>query len=316
MRPAAFIAFVLILSAGLPRVAGAQAFNERQGPVNYRDNGPPSQPLWDSRGEMSLWTSTFVGHPEGGKLVSVSPLVRGHYDFVRDWGAHFEMPLSYVETTTPSDPGGAVLRFGNVTAGAHHRFRAAATSGVIGLGVAVPTAWVPNDVPDVEQDTMRKAFNTSAATYGGTKLWLWAPERLSIIVSGGASHRFAQAVDAFVEASIAPMIPVGDEGTNVDLFVDGRVGAAWVLPELLTLGIAFDLAWLPTGGLFATTDPVQTALEVFGRVWLDTLFFGAAFTMNIDDPAGFAFNDGGIWGLHLGVGARFGAKAQADGGAP
>jgi hypothetical protein len=313
----ALIAFALALASAAP--AAAQTFNERRGPLSFRDRiAPPDEPLWDNHGEMSLWTSVFVGHPDDGTLLSVSPVVRGHYDFVDDWGAHFTMPLSYVDASTPAEPGGAVLRFANVSLGGHRRFSHEATSGVVGFDVAIPTAWVPDDVEPVEQDTMRLAFATSAATMGGMKLWSWAPERLSFVLSGGVSHRFVESLDTFVEAAVAPMIPVGDEGTDTDLFVDARVGAAWVLPDLLRLGIAFDLAWLPTSGLFgmAPPDPVQTALEIFGRVWLDTLFLGLAFTMNLDAPAGFAFEDGGIWGLHVDVGARFGETPQASGGAP
>ncbi len=307
MRRPTLIALILAACSAGSASVSAQTFNERQGPLSFRDPiAPPDEPLWDNHGEISLWTTIFAGTPVGGgNITSVSPVVSGHYDFVDEWGGHFAMPLSYVDASTPTAPGGAVLRFANVSVGGHRRFSHEATSGVVALDLAIPTGWVPDDVDDVEQDTMRLAFSTSAATMGGLSLWRWSPERLSIVVSGGASHRFAEVVDAFVEAAVAPMIPVGDEGADVDLFVDARLGAAWVVPDLLRLGLAFQLAWLPTSGLFGTSDPVQTALELFGRVWLDTLFLGLAFTMNLDPPAGFSFDDGGIWGLSVGVGARF-----------
>ena len=185
----------------------------------------------------------------------------------------------------------------NITADLRHE----ATAGTIAFDVALPTGWVPNDVDPAQQSAMRLAFATSAATHGNRRLWLWAPERLSLVLRGTVSHRFAEAFDVFGEAGVAPMIPVGDEGTDTDLFMEGTVGGAWVVPDLLRLGLGLSLAWLPTG----TGDVLQTSLQLFGRVWLDNLFLALAFTMNLDEPAGFAFDNGGIWGLHFGVGSQF-----------
>ena len=225
----------------------------------------------------------------------MSPTVRAHYDFVSDWGAHFAMPLA-----AQAKPA-TLIRFANLTFGAHRRLSHEATSGIIGFDVALPTAWVPDDLDPDTQDILRTMFLTSAAAHGGMNLWLWAPERLSLVLSGGAAHRFGDVFDVFAEAAIAPMFPVGDEGTDVDLFIDAGIGGQWVIPELLNIGLRFQLAWLPT----AQGDPVQTSLELFGRVWLDALFLGLAFTLNLDEPAGFSFDTNGVWGLHVGVGVQF-----------
>ena len=211
------------------------------------------------------------------------------------------MPLTYFDVSTATDPGTTLIRFANVALGAHRRFSHEATSGTVALDVAIPTGWVPGDIDPTEQDYIRLAFRTSAAAHGGRRLWLWTPERLSFVASGGVSHRLAEIVDIFADAAIASLIPVGDEGTDVDLFVEAAIGGAWVVPNLLRLGLQLQLAWLPTGA----GDTLQTSLELFGRVWLDQLFVALGFTMNLDEPAGFAFDTMGVWGLHVGVGSRF-----------
>lgn len=283
-------------------VAHAQTINEREGPLSFQNQvHPADDPLWNGRGEMSLWTAVFVSKPSGGKLVSLSPVARGHYDFVDGWGGHFVIPLSYVDVSTSMDPGTNLIRFANLTFGAHKRLRHQATSGIVGFDLALPTGWVPNDAPPEAQAAMRLAFQTSAETHGNRRLWLWAPERLSLVLRGAVSHRLAGAFDVFAETALAPLIPVGDEGDDTDLFVEGTVGGAWVVPDLLRLGLGFSMAWLPTG----TGDVLQTSLQLFGRMWLDKLFLALAFTMNLDEPAGFAFDDGGRWGLHIGVGSEF-----------
>jgi len=296
---------VTLLLIGGAGVARAQTINEREGPLSFQNQvRPGDDPVWSGRGEMSLWTAVFVGKPAGGNLVSLSPVGRGHYDIADGWGGHFVIPLSYVDVSGlsgPMDPGTTLIRFANLTLGAHKRLRHEATSGTVGFDIALPTGWVPDDVDPEQQSAMRLAFATSAATHGNRRLWLWAPERLSLVLRGTVSHRFAEAFDVFGEAGVAPMIPVGDEGTDTDLFVEGTVGGAWVVPDLLRLGLSLSLAWLPTG----SGDLLQTSLQLFGRIWLDNLFLALAFTMNLDEPAGFAFDDGGIWGVHFGVGSQF-----------
>jgi hypothetical protein len=250
---------------------------------------------------MSLFTAIFVGRPDGGSVTSISPVARGHYDFLDGWGGHFALPFSYIDASTPAEPGGSTIRFGNIAVGAHKRVSWEKTSLIVGFDVALPTGWVPDDPDPAAVSTMRSAFATSAAAHGNRAYWLWTPEQLGLVVSGAASHRFDNVLDVFAEAAIASLIPVGNERTDVDLFIEAAIGAAWVVPELLDLGLMFQVALLPTG----PADLAQTSLELFGRVWLDTLYFALGFTMNLDPALGFAFADGGIWGLHVGVGARF-----------
>ncbi|RLB52630.1 MAG: hypothetical protein DRJ42_14270 [Deltaproteobacteria bacterium] len=297
---------VALLLMGGAGVARAQTINEREGPLSFQNQvRPGDDPVWSGRGEMSLWTAVFVSKPAGGNLVSLSPVGRGHYDIADGWGGHFVIPLSYVDVSAPMDPGTTLIRFANLTLGAHKRLRHEATSGTVAFDIALPTGWVPNDVDPDQQSAMRLAFATSAATHGNRRLWLWSPERLSLVLRGTVSHRVAGAFDVFGEAAVAPMIPVGDEGTDTHLFVEGTVGGAWVVPELLRLGIGLSVAYLSSGMPAGSEDPVQTSLQLFGRIWLDNLFLALAFTMNLDEPAGFAFSDGGVWGVHFGVGSRF-----------
>jgi hypothetical protein len=47
------------------------------------------------------------------------------------------------------------------------------------------------------------------------------------------------------------------------------------------------------------------AMEPYGRFDFDNLFLATRFTLNIDDPYGFAFDSGKFCALHVGFGGTY-----------
>jgi hypothetical protein len=65
------------------------------------------------------------------------------------------------------------------------------------------------------------------------------------------------------------------------------------------IGGRLPLIWLPTD------DTAQFALEPYGRFDFDNYFACARFTLNLDDPAGFSFEEGKSRALRFGLGGAF-----------
>lgn len=81
-------------------------------------------------------------------------------------------------------------------------------------------------------------------------------------------------------------------------------------------GVAFVSKYIDAGGRFPTLitlagprlvddDRAQVAFEPYVRANLGRAFLNARWSIYLDDPLGFAFDQGGVWALHFGGGAGF-----------
>ena len=66
-------------------------------------------------------------------------------------------------------------------------------------------------------------------------------------------------------------------------------------------GARLPFTWIPTDSGSSSTF---LSFEPFVRFDVsEAAFLNARFTLNIDEPLGFSFDDGKVWALHLGFGA-------------
>ena len=98
------------------------------------------------------------------------------------------------------------------------------------------------------------------------------------------------------DAAVGLHIPTGDGDMEVSLQIDPGVGF-WASNTVL-VGGRVPVAWIPT----SEGDNAQIAIEPYTRIDFGSAYFNARFTVNIDEPLGFAFDEGKIWALHLGFG--------------
>lgn len=75
--------------------------------------------------------------------------------------------------------------------------------------------------------------------------------------------------------------------------------------QVLDAGARFLVRLQLAGPNLENADRAQTALEPFLRVNLGQAFLHSRFTVFLDRPLGFAFDDAGVWALHFGGGAGF-----------
>ena len=163
-----------------------------------------------------------------------------------------------------------------------------------GLGVTLPIA--TDEAPDVW------AAALTQPTYGWQDLHLWSPNTVSI----AAPLRVELGDPVVVSVDAAPIVVVvtqdnGDH-SNTDLLLQVAPGLGVFATDALLLGARLPIAWLAT---VDTYDAAQVSLEPYARLDLGSGFVNARLTVNLDEPNGFAFDEGKVWGAHLGGGLVF-----------
>jgi hypothetical protein len=208
-----------------------------------------------------------------------------------------ELPLLQIFSSAESAGTEARFRIGNPHFAAYYHSQGDILKLRIGGGVAVPAAQLPDD----EFSGAAASYGFATAMYGLLRPWLWQPEALPIQVPSLRIGADISIVTIEASGDIVIMVPIND-GQDVEVLVPLSAGAMVHL-WFLGLGGSIGAAFLPTAGEGA--DRLQVSLSpritaTFGPVELE-----ARLTMNLDEPFGFAFDDGGIWGFFLGVHAQF-----------
>lgn len=152
--------------------------------------------------------------------------------------------------------------------------------------------------------TSNPSAASAAALFGGSalnathELGLWGPERFSIVTPS----RVEFGDDFVVSADFALGLHLSTGGADSEISVQFDPGVAYYVARDALLGVRLPIAAVPTGG---SGDNAQIALEPFARVGIGDGFVNLRLTMNLDEPLGFAFDTGKIWGLHVGGGGSF-----------
>lgn len=93
----------------------------------------------------------------------------------------------------------------------------------------------------------------------------------------------------------------GDENAVTVAFAPG----ASFVSKYIDLGGRFPTLIALAGPTLEADDRAQVAFEPYVRANLGKAFLNARWTIYLDDPLGFAFDQGGVWALHFGGGAGF-----------
>ena len=129
---------------------------------------------------------------------------------------------------------------------------------------------------------------------------LWLSETLSFVgrVRAEAGN---EVVLAFDGAAIVAVPTGDDDGRDVELFLQPAGELIVRVARPTSFGARLSLQWSVTGD----GDRAQLALAPFLRQDFGTSFLTAQLLMNLDEPLGFAFDEGGVWGLFVGLGSGF-----------
>ena len=265
----------------------------------------------------------YLGN-EDVSVFHLSPFVRFFYPLrdnvllSADWGFAFA-------SFDDGDSDESDFRTGNIFLGAHYvrhegdlRFR-------VGGGLTLPIANIPDADNDQELEDAFVAlatYATAVAARGAWDLWLWLPETMSLVVPFRLEKRLAPAIELGVDAALAMLIPIADNEGGTDLLIQVAGDLAFLLSQDVRLGFRLQFAWVATDDesddapnftsmIFTDdddpgeNDELQLSFEPYVRGYLGSGFLQARLVINLDEPAGFGFDDDGVWGLFLGGGVLF-----------
>jgi hypothetical protein len=261
---------------------------------------PPEHALAHPERTSRLWIRGlgFIGKVDGEQILMAAPRFGGAFLLADTIDLDVEMPLVVAnvdakesgETETRVSPGNPYVAASYVSAVRAHRLG-------LGFGVAAPVAKDDRDDP---YDNY--AFDYARAARAGREGWLYTPDRMALVVSGSFESKIEHGPLIGVDAALALMPRVrGDASAFVSTTQFGLSVAA-VLGQSVQLGGRFDSVLLPSD----MSERVQNALVPFLQVSTgDGVLFAAELTINLDDPYGLSFTDGGVWGLSLLAGSRF-----------
>jgi len=236
-------------------------------------------------GELGVYSVEFFT----ATLWHVSAIVGGGYKIKPDIELEAMLPLALFNLGDPADETGAAVA--NLHLGASYLGQKEQVRYKVGGALE----WAPWAIdPD---DHFAFAAGTApwgrAAHDGG----LWAPETLSIVTP--IRVEYGQQAVLSADASLGVHIPTN--GGDVEMSIQLDPGFGYYASPTVLVGGRLPVVYVPT----SSGDNAQVAIEPFARFDLGTGFVNARFTLNLDEPLGFGFDEGKVWALHFGGGASF-----------
>ncbi|HJL18530.1 MAG TPA: hypothetical protein RMH99_22915 [Sandaracinaceae bacterium LLY-WYZ-13_1] len=255
-------------------------------------------------------SAAFFGR-EGGNLIdpgngeqwAFSPSFEGRFRLVDENAFHrdaFILDLDVAWRSVGAWGDADSFRVGNPYVGLRLGWRAPRWRLRFGAGTTAPLS---NAFEDGGAD--RRAWQLGQALHGAWDPWLLEPEVQPLVLRGDFELHGRYFQVGF-DASLGVVFPLrrAGGGDTEYVFQTGAFGAATPIPEL-ALGGRFQLVFASDWRVgFGGDDEAQLALIPFVRVQLEPAFFELALVMNLDDPYGFAFDDG-VYAVLLKAGGRF-----------
>jgi len=292
-RPDSFAAPNGQLGAGLSisRVEGFRAFGE----LGFYTTGDSES---ESVGDVTVEVSA--------RFWSFSAIVGGGYKIAPDLEIEALLPLAFFTynfSASVDAPGTALddeqsesmseVGVGNLQIGVNYVKAFEPIRAKIG-GAVQYGPWTID--PETE---FGLALGTAYAARSGHDIGLWAPETLSFVTP---SHvEYGDQLVLTGDGGLGLHIPT--QGSDVELSVQLDPGVGYYASETVLVGARLPFVWFPTE---TGSSATYLALEPYGRFDVsDAAYLNARFTLNLDEPLGFSFDEGRIWALHLGGGGSF-----------
>jgi len=273
-------------AAAGPAAAPVAAMDKFAAPSGHTGAGLSLSPAQKGRAYLEL-----AFHTQSNYFV-LSPVLGGGYKVADKVELELVVPMVYASFDVGFVDDSA-FKLGNIYAGANYLGGDSKLKFKVGGGLGLPTSSA-SDAAGIF------AYGGATAINGGQALYLWAPEYLSMNAIGRVEYGVSDTVVLTGDSSLGVYFPIGDAaGDNEFTFTLAPGVGAW-LSESALVGGRFMLVYYSAGG-----DNAQLALEPYFRYDLDSLFLETRFLANLDEPYGFAFDDGGFWAWFVGAGLTF-----------
>lgn len=219
---------------------------------------------------------------------SFSAIAGGGYKLQENLELEGQLPLSFFSASggTDEEIGAAV---GNLHLGAN--FVGAKDALRYKVGGALEWApWTIDPSPNFATALGLGGFARSLHDLG-----LWSPETLSIVAP--ARVETGDKIVLGADAAVGVHVPTGSGG-DVELSLQLDPGVGFWASETVLVGGRIPIVFVPT----SDGDNAQVAIEPYARFDLGTAFLNTRFTLNIDEPLGFSFDESRVWAFHFGAG--------------
>jgi hypothetical protein len=244
------------------------------------------------QGTARVWGELgfYMGSLFGADVTSLSWVLGGGYKITPSLELDLMLPMAFLSASGggESDSGLAV---GNLHIGAS--FMQSKDELRYKFGGALE--WGPwnSDYEAVSQF----ALFYGAGTRGSQNAGLWAPETFTLVTP--ARIEYGRQLSFTGDGALGFHVPT--DGGDFDFSVLLAPGVAYYVSETVLLGARLPMVFVLTND----ADMAQLGFEPNARFDLGSAFVNARFTLNLDEPLGFAFDEGGVWGLHVGAGGTF-----------
>ena len=249
---------------------------------------------------------TFAGKLEGEqRSIVVSPIVEMRFQLAYSVVMQAVWGLSYANVDRDPDgniPPDNTFRFGNPYLAFHYQGRKKQFSYRVGAGVTVPAATLPDEIND--QVTAASAYALAAAIRGNNNFWLWDPHTVSVIIPIGFERYKPSGFLWGAYLDTGALIKLNDKNartSKTDFIMQMAAMMGYQATDWLRVGSRFTLVLIPK----FKEQNTQMAIEPYLRFGNDNAFGAIRVNVNLDNPWGFSFDDGQVWGLRIAGGAAF-----------
>ena len=252
-------------------------------------------------GEVAL----FAGKLEGNqRSIVISPLIEMRFQLAYSVLLQVMWGMSYVNVDLAdedADPQNA-FRSGNPYVAFHYQAKKNQFSYRLGVGVTIPVATVTDDLNEVF--AQQSAYSLAAAVRGNTNYWLWDAHAVSVIIPIAVERRKPSGFLWGAYLDTGAMIKINDKNnrtSKTDFIMQMAAMMGYQATDWLRVGSRFSLVLIPK----FKQNNTQLAVEPYLRFGRDNAFGTVLLNINIDNPWGFSFDKGQVWGLRIGGGAAF-----------
>ena len=168
----------------------------------------------------------------------------------------------------------------------------------LGLGAGLPLALLRDEEPD-ETVLDLEGLDYASQLRGRREMWLWSPETSSAVLHADYYRRHGFGLVWGGQLNLA----------NMWVMTSKSPDEGYQLGAELDLEAAYELTWArfelevtyATAPLSSADDVDQISVEPELRFRTGLVDLVARFTVNIDAPAGMAFDEGKVFGMHFGM---------------
>lgn len=236
----------------------------------------------------------FRDSRDGSPFTVLAPVVHGTFGVSDRLAVRVVVPLTAVETP---DDDGLILRLGNPYVGLRWSFRDGNYDFRLGTGLTFPTARLPSE--DTEERSAEAAFDAASGSRGRYDLWLWEPEAMTLVGSGGLQANIGPLVGR-ADLAVGLLIPTG--GANADFLFQFAVEGLVKVSDPWSFGAAVRNVWQAND---ESGDTAQVSVGPVIELDLEPWLLWTRLIFNIEGPAGTSFSDEGFWGWWTGVSVQF-----------